>query len=358
MKMKKTIYRQTDSRWAKLPYPSGGYTIGGSGCGCCAIANIIIQLPKHAKDTPRTIQPYMKQWARCGDGTLRRGITEAMNHYGFKDVIRHDTMASLWKECAKGNRVGVLLMGSKTVGGVQWTTSAHYVAFADYMKKDGKHYLWIKDSGWRHHDGWYPYETTFRGNVLEAWSGSVPQKKKLTPNGKTRRDICLWAKKIAADNSYHYMRWDSHDRKTHECPICHKHPEGKYHGFNCIGFAMAAWHHGGHIPCKCSCGVFDNSMATRWLNLTATKALAEIRAAFGIRSIKLIRNRRREIPVDKLLRGDILLSYDDKGIYKHTAVYLGKGKIADATPQHGEAIRSYKSLNCLVAIRYTGRGKY
>jgi hypothetical protein len=178
--MKKTIFRQNDPRWAKLPYPGQGYTIGGSGCGCVAVTHCVIELPKHAKETPATIQPYMKQWAVAGDGTRRVGITAALKHYGFDNVIRHDTMGSLWKECAKGGRVGVLLMGPKRCNdGTRWTTSAHYVAFVDYWKRGNKHCLYIKDSSWRKHDGWIAYEDSFRGNVIEAWSAVIPKAKPL-----------------------------------------------------------------------------------------------------------------------------------------------------------------------------------
>lgn len=356
--MKTTIYRQTDPRWAKLPYPGGGCTIGGSGCGCCSIANIIIEIAKHAKETPATIQPYMKQWARCGDGTKQAGIEAAMKHYGFVNVMEHPTMASLWKALSKGGRVGVIEMGSKKVNGHQWTTSAHYLAFTDYKVEHGKHYLYLKDSGWRHHDGWYAYETTFYDNVIAVWSGEIPKRKKLTPNGKARRDIVNWGKAKAADKSYHYVTWKNGDKKTHECAVCHKHPKGKYRGWNCIGFAAACLHHGAGLPSKCNCGVFDNSMATRWNNLTKVKARGEIRKAFGIMQLDVVKNRKKGIPESMLVRGDILLFYKANGQYRHTAVYAGKGKIVDATPQAGIAVRPYNPAHCLLAIHYTGRGKY
>jgi hypothetical protein len=355
--MKTTIYRQNDPRWAKLPYPGGGCTIGGSGCGCCSIANIIIEIPKHAKETPATIQPYMKQWARCGDGTKRVGIEAAMKHYGFVNVMEHPNMASLWKALAKGGRVGVIEMGSKKVNGHQWTTSAHYLAFTDYKVENGKHYLYMKDSGWRHHDEWYAYETTFYDNGEAVWSGEIPKRKKLTPNGKARRDIVKWGKKIAADNSYRYVTWNNHDKRTQLCPVCHPSLKGKYKGWNCIMFAIACWHHGGQIPIRCAC-LFDNGMATRWKNLTVAKATAEIRKAFGIKQLKAVKNRGKGIPESMLVRGDMVLFYKANGQYRHTAVYAGKGKIVDATPQAGEAVRPYNPKHCLLAIHYTGRGKY
>ena len=57
-----------------------------------------------------------------------------------------------------------------------------------------------------------------------------------------------WAKKIAADNRYHYVIWKTSDAQTHKCPICSKidYNKDKAHfGWNCIGFGWAVWHHGG-----------------------------------------------------------------------------------------------------------------
>ena len=174
--MNKTIFKQYDSRWATLPYPKSPYLIRNCGCGECAIANIIIEMDKYKSQTPKTIQPYMKQFADPnGNGTYHSGIPTAMKHYGLTEVKECKTMPELWKEMEKGNRVCILLFGSKKGGskGVIWTTSGHFIAGAAYKYENGKHYLYCKDSGTRDHDGWMSYEETMRNDVLKVWSGKL-----------------------------------------------------------------------------------------------------------------------------------------------------------------------------------------
>ena len=63
-----------------------------------------------------------------------------------------------------------------------------------------------------------------------------------------------WAKKIAKNGGYTYKHWKNSDKKTKQCPICHK-LTGKYKGWNCIGFVTAAYYHGGgmkNLTCSCS----------------------------------------------------------------------------------------------------------
>jgi hypothetical protein len=136
-------------------------------------------------------------------------------------------------------------------------------------------------------NGWITYEDNIRGDCLKVWSGQLPKEAKAKP--KTVQDkICDWAKKIAADDSWHYVTFSMKDRKTHECAICKKHPKGKYHGWNCIGFAFASWRHGGGIPCNCSCGVFGNEEAEKMLR--ARKALPIAQKLIGVKELRILRN--------------------------------------------------------------------
>lgn len=179
--MNKTIYRQYDSRWSSLPYPYGNSTMYGCGCGCVSILHCLLEIDKYKKYTPKTIQPYMKQFAVYSQGTLHSGISTALKHYGFKNVKEHATMSQLWTELAKGNRVGVILFGStKGPDGTVWTTGGHFIAYVDYKVKNKKHYLYLKDSGGRKHDGWYCYETSMQGDVRKVWSAQIPAVKKET----------------------------------------------------------------------------------------------------------------------------------------------------------------------------------
>ncbi len=176
--MNKTNYKQYDTRWAKLGYPKSPYFIRDCGCGEVAVCNCIIEMQKYAKETPKTIQPYCKQYAAPnGDGTYFSGIPAMMKHYGMTEVKEHETMATLWKELAKGDRVAIYLMGNRKGGskGVHWTSSAHFVCSVGYKKEDGKHKVYVKDSNSTSElrNGWITYEGNMRGDVSRVWSGKL-----------------------------------------------------------------------------------------------------------------------------------------------------------------------------------------
>lgn len=184
--MQKTIFRQYDSRWGSLGYPTKDSSFEDNGCGCCACTHIVIEKEKYKDYTPKNLRTYMVEqgFAIRGQGTLWAGITKTLEHYGFKVVkpnIAYD-MDAAWKELNKGNRAGVLLFGSGTRGGVMWTSSGHYVAFLDYKVQNGKHYFYTKDSGGRKNDGWHCYEDTMRGLLPQMWIVELPKEttKKVT----------------------------------------------------------------------------------------------------------------------------------------------------------------------------------
>lgn len=179
--MSKT-FRQGDPRWGSHPYPISPYTMSRAGCGCTSVADIIVNNPKYANYTPDTIRPWMisQGFATQGHGTLWDGIPKTLQHYGFvpKD---HPTMTELFAEMAKGGRWGVLLFKAGTRGGVTWTTGGHYVAITDYKQENGKHYLYTRDPGGRHNDGWHCYETTMRGLIKKCWSCTLPGSAAIAP---------------------------------------------------------------------------------------------------------------------------------------------------------------------------------
>ena len=189
--MNSTNYKQYDTRWAKLGYPKSPYFIKDCGCGEVSICNCIIEMEKYSNQTPKTIQPYCKQFAAPnGNGTYFTGIPKMMAHYGMTEVKEHQTMAELWKELAKGDRVAIYLMGNRKGGskGVHWTSSAHFVCSVGYKVKDGKHYVYVKDSNSTSslRNGWIAYEDNMRGDVSRVWSGKLSGKKsdgKLTVDG-------------------------------------------------------------------------------------------------------------------------------------------------------------------------------
>jgi len=167
--MTSPIYRQNDSRWSGLPYPSKPYTIGRSGCGNCAVNHCVMEMPKYANYTPASTRKVMLPYATRGNGTKWAGIKAGLEHYGYKvKQLSASTMTPVWEELNKGNRIGVIRMVKGRRGGVTWTSSGHYIMFQGYKVKNGKHYFKIKDSG-RGNNGWFSYEDTMKGMFGPIW---------------------------------------------------------------------------------------------------------------------------------------------------------------------------------------------
>lgn len=170
-----------------------------------------------------------------------------------------------------------------------------------------------------------------------------------------------WAKKIAADNTYFYKNWKSNDAKTHECPICKKYPVGKYHGWNCIGFAIAVWHHGGGLPCNCSCHVISDQVGEQIAKAkTDAEALKIVKKRIGMKDVTVIRNNGKNVPKSKWQAGDIGLMFSGN-TYKHMFYIMGNGKIADSSGRSNKndqiAVRNDKNYSARVIIRWTGGKK-
>ena len=351
MRMNKTNYKQYDTRWAKLGYPKAPYYIKDCGCGEVSICNCIIESSKYADETPKTIQPYCKQYAAPnGDGTYYSGIPAMMKHYGMTEVKEHQTMKPLWEELAKGGRVAIYLMGSRNGGskGVHWTSGGHFVCSVDYRKRDGKHEVYVKDSYSTSNlrNGWISYEENMRGDVLKVWSGRLP---------KTIQDkICEEAKKIADDPKYTYVYYS--EKYGKECAICHPHG-GKNKGWNCIGYAFACWHHAG-VPCKCKCDVFTDQLYNKMLKVSLKEARRIARERIGCDDVMVLRNAGKPYNLKKLKKGDIVVYYTSDG-YKHTALWLGDGKIADCTSGRNDhikyGVKSYTGMTIKLGFRYTGK---
>lgn len=224
-----------------------------------------------------------------------------------------------------------------------------------------------------------------------TWGSGDDRRKKLTKAGydydkiqilvedlaenkaKAVKAMNEWATKIANDNSYHYKIWESGDSKTHECPICKKYPKDKYtsspsksirghHGWNCIGFAFAVWHHGGNLKSRCNCHVIANEVGEQIASTKTSdaKALSIVKSKVGISNVTVIRNNGKNIPKEQWQAGDICLQFSGNK-YVHTFYYRGNKKITDSTGSSGTravneqiATRSYKNYSARVIIRYLG----
>lgn len=171
-------FRQADSRWGYLSYKDLPYKLATNGCGPTACADIISSNPKYKNITPKKTRAYMikKGYAVNGAGTAWNGISSCLTHYGF-NVLWHSTMKDFFKEMSKGGRRAMLLFKGGTKGGITWTTGGHYVSVSGCKVKNGKHYLYTLDPGFRHNDGWHCYETSMRGLIINCWTATLPKKK-------------------------------------------------------------------------------------------------------------------------------------------------------------------------------------
>lgn len=189
--------------------------------------------------------------------------------------------------------------------------------------------------------------------------------KKETTSEPTREEVIAkmkaWAKKIAADNTYHYKLWKSGDAKTKECPVCKKYPIGAHHGWNCIGFAFAVWHHGGGLKSKCNCHVVSNDTAEKIAKAkTDAEALKIAKKYIGLDCIEVIRNAGKNVAKSKWEAGDIGMMFNgDK--YTHTFFIYDDEHVADSTGSSGKtpndkqiAVRSNKNYSARILIRWTG----
>lgn len=319
------------------------YTIEGNTSG-----GIVANKVRTAKYVQAVFRPHFK-------ATYKLGVIEIDGMFGYNSI------ANLQK--ALGISVDGIL-GQGTVKALQKRAGIKNCdgLWGNATSKAIQKMLGVKA------DGLFGKESV---KALQKWinaqNSSPSSKPQVTPAPKpapapaktTQDKICDWAKKIAADNSWHYVKWSS-VKKTHECPICHKHPKGKYHGWNCTGFAFASWRHGGGIKCRCNCSVINDSEWNQILHAkTDAKALAIARKLIGINDIKVIRNGGKNIPQSWLKAGDICARANSKSV-EHIWLYLGGGKMADCRGSNGKIpndkqISVRKAQTCKIAIRYTGK---
>lgn len=176
--MNTRIINQGDPRWSSLPYPKNPWTVKSDGCGLCAVTMCAMELSQYWNYTPKDTIGFMRQYATNGNGTEWAGIDAGLEKY-IGNYKRHYNMSSFWDEVSKGNRVGAILFGSNTApDGTVWTRGGHYVCFVDYKYENGQHWLYTKDSSYRHNDGWHSYERSMRGCIPDVlWTAEVKDMK-------------------------------------------------------------------------------------------------------------------------------------------------------------------------------------
>lgn len=196
----------------------------------------------------------------------------------------------------------------------------------------------------------------FQTYLNKAVFGSSPS----VTTTSTQDKVIAWAKKIANVNTYKYVAQTSNDSPANHCAICKKiASNSKYHGFNCIRFAGAAYYHGAGVPIKSADHkLVSTEMANKMLRATPANALKIWEDRNGSGWV-LIKNGNKKLTTSLLKKGDVLVCYDKEGssaTYKHMALYAGDGMIVDAANKTiGITSRKFTSLGAkpLLAFRYT-----
>ena len=174
------------------------------------------------------------------------------------------------------------------------------------------------------------------------------------------QNMRAWAIKTSAE-PYRYVYWT--EPYGHECAKCHPHG-GKNKGWQCIGWVIACWHHGGGLPIPCNCGVLDNGTCERILKAkTDAEALQIAQKELKIKDIKVIRNGGKLIPKSWVQPGDIGALFTGN-VFQHLIMFMGNNKLTDSTDARIDAndIRADRSFSgryvsrLKLIIRYTGKG--
>lgn len=174
------------------------------------------------------------------------------------------------------------------------------------------------------------------------------------PTADIHDKICQTAKGIAESGDYTYVYYDA--KYGHECAICHPHG-GKNKGWQCIGYAIACWFHGG-VSCKCGCDVLTNQIYDDMLNsLSMKEVLRKAQDRLGTKDLKVIRNK-KGIPSKKIQKGDLVIFYKGRK-YVHTTLGVENHKLADCTsgrvPHIKYGVKVYTKWTPKLIIRYTGK---
>lgn len=177
--MSKT-FRQNDSRWGNFVYTRGGSTMAHAGCGPTSLADIICNNPKYKDITPLEVAKWLKSRGYNIQGTSWEGIRACLEAHGFK-VASPDTMTRLFELLGAGvYKWGILNFKAGSRGGVTWTSGGHYVAFSAYKYAKSENWLYTRDPGARHNDGWHSHEGTMKGLCKKVWCCYLPEEKTVT----------------------------------------------------------------------------------------------------------------------------------------------------------------------------------
>lgn len=161
----------------------------------------------------------------------------------------------------------------------------------------------------------------------QGYQGSFPSFRLTKSNAKVKSDACTWAKKIAANNDFHYGK--KPESQHNGCFYCGTQPKSKQKAgikmwqttYCCNPFVGAAWAHGGG-----DAQAYKNCHnGTSW----------DFSKGKGYDASKLFDNLGHPAK-SKLQAGDVLCRDN------HVALYIGDGKIAEASGGDDNVIHSTK----------------
>lgn len=198
--------------------------------------------------------------------------------------------------------------------------------------------------------------TTTTKTSTTAKAAAKPKTTAPQPSEKAKKAVA-WARKIAKNGGYTYKKWNDKNKKTKQCPICHK-LTGKYKAWNCIGFVSAAYYHGSGLKTiKCACnGIGVDSFFTKVTMNSWTKRNGPGWVMVSNGGSK----GGADIAASKLIAGDVVICYDAKGKFHHVVLFTGNGKYIDCTntSKNHIAERPYsticKKYHVTRAFRYVG----
>lgn len=301
-------FKQYDSRWGRVKFPYAPYYMADSGCGPTACASLIVT--KNKKVTPKDTGNWLRKngYSVAGAGTAWAGITACLKAYGFS-VTQHDSMSTFFSEMKKKGRMAIIVFRGGTKGGVTWTLGGHFLSCSGMTIKNGKHRLYMLDSGPRNHTGWYTYETHMKGLIAQLWTCYIPEtEKEMKP--KSMKGLVAYAKKRAK----------AHTKYGQKSPM--------------------SW--GGHYDCHWftrnvykDCGYPDvyNRIAKKGKPHFYQKPWADNRLG-----PYLVAHRKAGLKTSQLKAGDIVIRPLAKVKGYHSAIYIGDGKVAETTTNKGSHI--------------------
>lgn len=173
-------FKQRDPQWASKPY--AGETMGSSGCGPCACANLL-------DESPVTIANWLTShgYASNGSGTYYSGIVAVIKdrgHYceqitgsrlsGKTESVHFTTL----KSHVKSGKTAVLLMGgiASNCKDNRWCSGGHYISVIGCVGDELK----VADPWTAVNDGTHPW-SHFAGDIKHIFLTDIRWEQQIAP---------------------------------------------------------------------------------------------------------------------------------------------------------------------------------